>query len=79
MRSNRCLTVHGRFTLFLDEEEHLTADAAVQLLEVLLDFSPPELHLSSARGTVPQKLAMRLRLRPDCGAITARDPGVQER
>lgn len=69
---NRCLSP-GRFTLFLDDAECLAAEEAVQLLEVLLDFSPAALQLIIGSRAVPQKLALRLRLRDGCVEITARD------
>lgn len=70
---NRCLDSVPHFTLFLDEEEHLTAQDAVHLLTVLLDFSPPELRLVIGSRSVPPELALRLRLRADYLAIGARD------
>lgn len=70
---NRCLQVHPRFTLFLDEEEHVTAPDAVQLLERMLDLSPANLHFVVGSRLRPQLLATRLRLRDDFLELTARD------
>ncbi|HTT04586.1 MAG TPA: LuxR C-terminal-related transcriptional regulator [Steroidobacteraceae bacterium] len=70
---NGCLAVHSRFTLFLDEAERLEADEALRLIEVLLDFSPPPLHLVIGTRTLPHRWALRLRLRHDCLGITLRD------
>lgn len=70
---NGCLQAQPRFTLFLDEAERLEADEALRLIEVLLDFSPPGLHLVIGSRTLPQRLAMRLRLRDDCLDIPVRD------
>ncbi len=74
---NRCLQVHSRFTLFLDEEEHLTAPDAIQLLELMLDLSPANLHLVIGSRSSPQRLATRLRLRDDFLELTARDLAFQ--
>ena len=70
---NRCVQDHSRFTLFLDEEEHVTAPDALQLLEVLLNLSPVDLHLVVGSRSQPQKLATRLRMRSDFLELTARD------
>ena len=68
-----CLRPHGRFTLFLDEEEHLTADDALRLLEVLLELSPAGLHLVVGSRAQPRRLATQLSLRSDFLELTAQD------
>lgn len=70
---NGCLQAQARFTLFLDEAERLEADEALRLIEVLLDFSPPQLQLVIGSRTLPPRLALRLRLHADCLGITVRD------
>lgn len=69
----RCLEAHSRFTLFLDEEEHLSSPDAIHLLEILLDSSPDALHLVVGSRHRPQRLATRLRMRNDFLELTARD------
>jgi LuxR family transcriptional regulator, maltose regulon positive regulatory protein len=68
---NQCLQVHSRFTLFLDEEEHITEPDAQHLFEVLLKLSPVDFHLVVGSRTQPQKLATRLLLRSDFLELTA--------
>jgi LuxR family maltose regulon positive regulatory protein len=70
---NRCLETHSRFTLFLDEEEHVTAIDALHLLDVMLELSPANLHLVIGSRSQPQKLALRLRMRSDFLEMTAQD------
>jgi LuxR family maltose regulon positive regulatory protein len=62
---NLCLQAHRRFTLFLDEEERVTAPDAQHLFEVLLTLSPAELHIIAGSRSQPQKLSTRLRFRSD--------------
>src|SRR5690349_4483992 len=42
---NRCAASHRRFTLFLDELEAVHTAQSMQLLELLLDYSPANLHV----------------------------------
>src|SRR5690348_4800488 len=42
---NRCAADHQRFTLFLDELETLQSAQSIQLIELLLDYSPGNLHV----------------------------------
>ena len=70
---NQCLQAHSRFTLFLDEEERITAPDAQHLFEVLLKLSPADFHLVIGSRTQPQKLSTRLLLRSDFLELTARE------
>ncbi len=70
---NASLRAHGRFTLFLDEEEHLVAKDAIELLEVLIDLSPGTFHLVVGSRSRPDRLAMRLRMRGDFLELSTRD------
>ena len=74
---NRCLQVHSHFTLFLDEEERITAADAQHLFEVLLKLSPMDFHLVIGSRTQPQKLSTRLLLRSDFLELTARELAFQ--
>jgi len=70
---NLCLQAHEHFTLFLDEEEHVTAPDAQHLFEVLLKLSPADFHMVVGSRSQPQKLSTRLRLRSDFLELTVRE------
>ena len=70
---NLCLQEHAQFTLFLDDEEWLTATDAQHLFEVLLKLSPPAFHLVIGSRAQPQRLSTRLRMRSDFLEISTRD------
>jgi hypothetical protein len=60
---NRCAGNHERFTLFLDELEAVNASQALQLLELLVDYSPENLHVVVGTRTTPALPLARLRIR----------------
>jgi hypothetical protein len=60
---NRCAGNHARFTLFLDELEAVHAPQAMQLLELLVDYSPKNLHVVVGTRTTPALPLARLRIR----------------
>jgi LuxR family maltose regulon positive regulatory protein len=60
---NRCAANHQRFTLFLDELEAVHAPQSMQLLELLLDYSPGNLHVMIGTRTTPALPLARLRIR----------------
>lgn len=70
---NGCLQVHARYTLFIDDEERLVSPEARQLIGVLLNLSPPDLHLVIGCRMQPPHLLPRWRVRDDYVEITARE------
>jgi LuxR family maltose regulon positive regulatory protein len=74
---NRCLKSQRRFTLFLDEAEHLTARDAAHLLEVMLEYSPENFHLVIGSRTRPDLLGPRLRIRDDILELTNKQLAFQ--
>jgi LuxR family maltose regulon positive regulatory protein len=74
---NRCLNSRSRFTLFLDEAEHLAAADAAHLLEVMLEYSPENFHLVIGSRTRPNLLGPRLRVRDDILELTNKQLAFQ--
>jgi LuxR family maltose regulon positive regulatory protein len=70
---NRCAESHRRFTLFLDEIEALQGPASLQLLELLLEYSPANLHIVAGARTPPALPLARLRIRDQLVEIDSRD------
>jgi LuxR family maltose regulon positive regulatory protein len=60
---NRCASSHSRFTLLLDELEAVHGPQSMQLLELLLDYSPGNFHVVIGTRTTPALPLARLRIR----------------
>jgi len=70
---NRCASEHLRFTLFLDEAETLREAGSLALLEMLLDYSPANMHVVIGTRAVPALPLARLRVRSEIVDITGED------
>lgn len=70
---NRSASENVRYTLFIDEVEALRETASLQLLEMLLEYSPANLHVVIGTRTVPPLPLARLRVRNDVVDISGED------
>lgn len=62
---NACASDHARFTLFLDDIDALGDPEAIRVLELLVDYTPPNLHIVMGSREVPALPLGRLRARGD--------------
>lgn len=70
---NRCASSHVRFTLFLDEVEALREAGSLLLIELLLEYSPANLHIVMGTRNEPSLPLARLRVRQEVVDISSQE------